>query len=126
IMSLPPQIRKLKNLTKLKMSGCGIAEISKEIGTLRNLKFADLSFNEISSVPSQIGDLPNLEELYLGGNQITAMPEAIKELRETLLILGLAATESSSGAYVNNPIKKENVNQIQEWLPNTKIIYIYN
>jgi Leucine-rich repeat (LRR) protein len=126
IMSVPSQIKKLKNLSRLNMSNCGITDITNEIGSLKNLTYLELSFNELTSLPAEIGEMEKLREMYLGGNQLKDLPVEIKNLDETLQILSLSQAKSSSEEYSGNPISKETVDKIQQWLPDTKIIFIWN
>jgi len=70
--------------------------------------------------------MKNLKELYLGGNQLKTIPEEIKDINESLQLLSLAQTESSSGNFISNPIPENEVEKIQSMLPNTKIIYVFS
>ncbi len=116
----------MKNLLKLNLSKCGLAEFSSGISLLKNLIYLDLSFNEISTIPPDIIMMKKLEELYIGGNRIASLPDEIEELEESLLVLGLATAESDSGEFIGNPMTKNEVMKIERLLPNTKVIFVWN
>ncbi len=85
-----------------------------------------MSFNELNKLPTEISRLKRLEELHLGGNQLITLPEEIETLKENLTTLGLASENFESKMLVNNPIPQDEAIKIQGWLPNTKIIFVWN
>ena len=60
LKNLPPEIGKIKNLTKLNVSTRYIEVLPPEIGKLKNLKHLDISNCKITSLPPEIWDLKNL------------------------------------------------------------------
>ncbi|MEN6551494.1 MAG: COR domain-containing protein [Methanobacterium sp.] len=81
LTQLPPEITKLKNLTKLSLSQNLLTQLPPEIGELENLTELDLSYNRLTQLPPEIGKLKNLKILNLTRNQITQLPPEIGELK---------------------------------------------
>ncbi len=79
--SLPPEIGKLLNLTKLDLSYNALTSLPQEIGKLQNLIGLDLRDNNLTALPPEIGKLQNLTELNLGGNYLTTLPPEIGKLQ---------------------------------------------
>ena len=57
---LPPEIGKLKNLTKLYLSNNQLTTLPPEIGNLKNLNYLDLESNPIENLPSEVIQLKQL------------------------------------------------------------------
>jgi len=81
ITSLPLEIFKLKNLTKLDVSCNELSSIPPQIAELKNLTELDISFNHLSSLPLEIFKLKNLTRLYVSGNKLSSLPPEIFNLK---------------------------------------------
>jgi adenylate cyclase len=77
IVSLPPQIGKLRRLQHLSCANNQLAMIPKEIGQLEELTFLDLHYNNIKSLPREIWQLNSLVSLNLSSNIIREFPKPI-------------------------------------------------
>ena len=77
LTSLPAEIGKLTNMTRLDLNGNQLTSLPAEIGVLTKLWQLDLSGNQLTSLPAEIGELTNLKELNLRGNHL---PDSIVEL----------------------------------------------
>jgi len=110
LTEIPKEIGKLTNLTYLGLSGNQLTEVPKEIGKLTNLTRLNLGYNQLTEIPKEIGKLTNLTELYLGRNQLTEVQKEIIKL-DNLITLNLDV----------NPIKEEEINNLNKILPNCKI-----
>lgn len=66
----------LQSLTNLKMSGCGITNISNNsFNGLKNLRLLEFDDNLLTKVPTQqLSKLEHLEELYIGKNKFSDIP----------------------------------------------------
>ncbi len=116
LRSLPEEIRKLQNLTKLFLFESGITgfppalcrlqnlkeldlgwsysltTLPKEIGQLKNLVFLNLWGSGVKSLPPSIGKLQNLQELHLFNSRLECLPPSIGQL-QNLKILDLQDTK---------------------------------
>jgi small GTP-binding protein len=81
LIQLPPEITKLKNLTKLNLSQNLLTQLPPEIGEFENLIELDLSYNRLIQLPPEIGKLKNLEIINLTRNQLSQLPPEIGELK---------------------------------------------
>lgn len=79
---LPSQVYQLTNLQQLNLQGCGLTEISHEIGNLVNLEVLNLSHNKLKTLPAEIGKLKNLKQLILTGNHLEHLPPEVWELTQ--------------------------------------------
>ncbi len=70
LKSLPKEIGKLINLTKLSLNNNNLSFLPKEIWELTNLTWLDLGNNELSELPKEIGQLTNLTWLNLQGSKV--------------------------------------------------------
>jgi len=66
--ALPAEIRHLKNLRILDVSGNKMTGVPAEVGQLSELEELDLSDNELTGLPLELGNLSNLKLLDLRGN----------------------------------------------------------
>ncbi|NBS62562.1 MAG: hypothetical protein EBT26_11100, partial [Microbacteriaceae bacterium] len=78
--SIPPEIGRLTNLTYLRLDNNQLTSIPPEIGRLTNLTGLSLSYNGLTSIPPEIGRLTNLTELWLIHNQLSSIPPEIGRL----------------------------------------------
>ncbi|KAK7206497.1 phosphatase 2C-domain-containing protein [Myxozyma melibiosi] len=72
--AIPPEIGKLKRLTKFTCVGNSLASLPPEIGSLVELRELDVHSNSLSSLPSEIWQLANLEILNVSSNNLEAFP----------------------------------------------------
>lgn len=70
IETVPPEIKKLKNLHKLYIEECDLTFLPEEICDLKYLQVLHIQRNKITKLPENIGKLKNLKELNLGSNPI--------------------------------------------------------
>ena len=77
LISIPPAIGQLINLTNLNIRDNQLTSIPPEIGQLSNLESLFLNNNQLTSLPLEIGQLINLEYLYLNDNQLISLPPEI-------------------------------------------------
>jgi internalin A len=79
LRGIPREIRELKNLRTLHISGNRISDISL-LCELSLLETLDLSFNALKTLPLEIGRLSNLQHLWLNNNQLQQIPPEIGSL----------------------------------------------
>lgn len=70
VKTVPPEIKKLKNLHKLYLEECDLTELPEEICELKYLQVLHIQRNNITKLPLNIGKLKNLKELNVGKNPI--------------------------------------------------------
>lgn len=80
IDTLPDTLWDLKWLQELRAEGCGLVEISQNIGKLKKLKSISFCQNKITSLPETIGQLNSLQMLDFSDNALTALPESVGRL----------------------------------------------
>jgi internalin A len=80
LISLPPEIGRLQNLTSLNLSGNCLTSLPSEIGQLQNLISLDLSKNQLKSLTLKIARLQNLTWLNLSENLLTTLPACVTHL----------------------------------------------
>ncbi|MEM7334093.1 MAG: SMI1/KNR4 family protein [Chloroflexota bacterium] len=111
LTDLPQEIGQLIALENLNIGSNHLSTLNPELANLTKLKRLSFDNNQIRQLPTNvIGSLVNLESLYLPNNLISEMPPEIqnlKNLREITLS--------------QNPLSSEAINNLQHWLPNTKI-----
>lgn len=135
LTDLPADIPKLQNLTELDLAKNQLTELNilltqlpklkllnleynalnslpKDIESLYNLQELNLAWNNLEELPKTITKLPQLQQLDLTGNALTMLPPSIKNLHKSLKVLNLSY----------NPINQTQLETVQKWLPNTKII----
>ncbi len=82
IKSLPHEIGKVKNLTKLILDDNPLTLLPPEIGELQNLTELSLEDNQLTALPPEIGELQNLIELNVRFNsELTTLPSEIGKLK---------------------------------------------
>ena len=75
--ALQAEVRHLKNLRSLDLSGNNFTGVPAEIGQLSKLEILDLSDNRITGLPYELGNLSNLKILRLTGNNYSAADLAV-------------------------------------------------
>lgn len=105
LMSIPPEIGKLKKLKLMRLSMSGINALPKEIGELSNLEL--LFCPSMDSIPKEIGSLKNLRILIC--ENLKSVPEEIGNLEnlEDLDIHG-----SNLGESINSITKLKNLRKL--------------
>ena len=81
IKQLSPELRYLRSLEVLCLSGNQLTKLPGFIGGLRRLKRLYLTHNRIKVIPEQLQNLRNLEELYLDHNCLQTFSLTLTELR---------------------------------------------
>jgi len=89
LISLPPEIGKLKNLEELSLSSNQLSSLPPEIGKLQKLTSLNLSSNQLRSLPNEIGKLQKLTVLNLSNNWLSSLPPEIAKLQK-LTVLNLS------------------------------------
>ncbi len=80
IKSLPVEIGRLTNLTKLFLHNNQLTSVPKELGRLTNLTVLSLFKNKLTMLPVEIANLRNIETLFVDSNQFSCLPESIEYL----------------------------------------------
>ena len=71
LISLPPEIGELHNLTKLLLNSNKLTTLPDEMWQLKNLVVLDLRKNKLTTISPKIANLKdNLEKLFLAGNKL--------------------------------------------------------
>jgi Leucine-rich repeat (LRR) protein len=70
--ALPGEIRHLKSLKVLDVSGNAMTGVPAEVGQLEDLETLDLSDNKLTGLPLELGNLKRLKTLDLSGNPYSA------------------------------------------------------
>ncbi len=88
---IPPQIGLMKQLTSLRIFGCGSKEkpmiVPAEIGNLSNLKTLELGGNYLPQLPEDIGKLTSLTTLNLYNAGLQSLPESLGQLKNLELLV---------------------------------------
>ena len=79
---LPPEIKKLKNLTWLDLSNNQLEKLPPEIGQLENLTWLEICNNQLKELPEEITNLSKLAVLNLRDNQLEKLPKQFKYLQD--------------------------------------------
>ena len=107
----------LKNLKSLWIVNSGLKTLPESIGSLTGLRELILNKNELTTLPDSIGNLVNLETLEIDRNRIVKFPESMKNLTK---LDELDLWEN------RNPIPQEEIDKLQQLLPNVTIITKHN
>lgn len=136
---LSPNIKKLKNLRVLDISGSFITEIPKEIeecvnlkiikanasklskipttiGNLKKLRVLNFGYCKIKSIPDEIGNLTTLWSLGLGSNQLEEIPESISNLKNVTFF---SIAKNNFKEFPNSILEMESVGNL--WIHGNKI-----
>lgn len=84
LATVPPEIRQLTNLRRLRLIGKHIECLPSEIGQLENLLHLYLHNSQMTSLPPEIGQLARLQFLDLQDNQLLSLPPEIGQLNSLL------------------------------------------
>lgn len=86
--ALPAEIRHMRSLEVLDVSGNRMTGVPAEIGQLRDLRILDLSDNQLTGLPYELGNLQNLEVLDVSGNDYSEedLTRIEGDLRDTTVI----------------------------------------
>lgn len=82
LTEVPKWVRRLVNLTELRLHGCSLAELPGWLGELVSLTMLDASGNALATLPESVGNLASLRHLDLSGNRIAVLPESVSRLEE--------------------------------------------
>lgn len=77
---LPATLGRLINLTSLELHDTRVAELPVEVGRLTKLTLLSLSHNRLTTLPLEIGKLENLTSLAIRNNQLESLPASIGNL----------------------------------------------
>lgn len=80
IVTIPPEIGRLKRLKKLILNSNRIAILPEEVGRLEGLEELVLSENEIELLPKTISMMAALRVLKLQNNKLKKLPNEIAEV----------------------------------------------
>jgi hypothetical protein len=87
LYSLPPEIGRLANLRRLRLSYNQLTTLPPEIGQLRNLEDLWLMNNQLATLPREIGQLANLVSLMLFNNHLTDLPQEMGQLANLVSLM---------------------------------------
>ena len=79
-LSLKENSEKLREVTKLDLSGLQLESLPTEIGYFKWLSELDLQENLLTILPEEIGELEQLVDLYLDQNRLSSLPTKIGNL----------------------------------------------
>lgn len=112
---IPDDIFRMTGLLYLKLSNNGIDSLSKDICNLTTLKSLVIHKNTGITLPDCLFQMSGLEVLAITGCNLQSLPASVKEMKnlKRLVIIG-------------NDIGMVELQELQEDLPNTKIIYVFD
>jgi Leucine-rich repeat (LRR) protein len=136
--SIPEEVFQLTNLQELRLTGCHLNIINRNIGKLQSLRFLhlnrnnlvrlpeeftqlthlvllDISRNPLMELPESMGNMKSLEMIDAWDTQLFVLPESIAQLAETLKVIDLRQV----------PLKDSEHVTMQQLLPQTSIPYSY-
>jgi len=117
ITALPAGIGDLSSLEALNIRGNLLQELPADIVRLKHLHTMDLKANEIKIIPTTFHHLTSLRHLNLSFNiEMDTYIECRKLQGMTLETLDISYTV---------PISSQQLQQIREWLPETKVRYAF-
>ncbi len=71
-----------KGISKLDLSGHGLARLPASIGELAKLQSLNISRNRLTRLPASIRKLTQLQNLYISDNQLKEVPESVAQLAQ--------------------------------------------
>jgi len=74
---IPPEIVKLKKLSRLNLKNNLVKDVSENIPLLNNLKFLNLKNNRLTELSEKVANMVSLKELHLEGNPFEMLPPEI-------------------------------------------------
>lgn len=77
---LPPAVVDLSCLEILRVSNCQLKALPRDLGQLKNLRVLEAENNRLTALPDSIGMLEGLERLNLKKNKIALLPRSISRL----------------------------------------------
>jgi len=80
ITKVPREIKKLQHLETLDLRSTGVRELPREIGEVELLKHLNISNTAVTDVPTEIGKLKQLKTLDVSNTKIAGLPLEITEL----------------------------------------------
>lgn len=86
LISLPPEIGQLTNLTQLDLAGNQLTSLPIEIGQLISLTRLIIADNKLIELPAEIGQITNLAHLNLSNNQLTNLSPELWKLTELITL----------------------------------------
>lgn len=81
IKSIPPEIEECIHLKSIIANASQLSEIPSSIGNLKRIRVINFGYCKIKSIPPEMGNLNSLWSLSLGSNQLTNLPEPISKLK---------------------------------------------
>lgn len=115
IPNLTVQFDKLENLEVfgyIRQDSIDLKELCVKLANCKKLKTVHFSVNNIKKLPNEILLLESLEELNLFENKIKSLPTDIAKMKSLKEI-----------SLINNPVDESKIKDIENKMPQTKIIY---
>lgn len=115
IPHLTAHFDKLENLEVfgyIRQDSLDLKELCIKLANCKNLKTVHFSVNNIKKLPNEILLLESLEELNLFENKIKSLPTEIAKMKSLKEI-----------SLIDNPVDESKIKDIENKMPQTKIIY---
>ncbi len=77
ITEVPPEIAKIKRLSRLNLENNAVEKISEETSKLERLKYLNLNNNNLSELSEKIANMSGLKELKISNNPFDMLPPEI-------------------------------------------------
>ncbi|WLE97352.1 MAG: COR domain-containing protein [Candidatus Electrothrix communis] len=81
LTELPPELFKIKSITRISLWGNHLSSLPQELFQLKNLTWLNLGRNQLSLLPPKIIQLTNLASLNLSENQLSSLPPELFQLK---------------------------------------------
>ena len=81
ITEIPPEIEECKHLKSILANASKLSIIPSSIGKLKKLRVLNFAYCQIKSIPDEVGDITSLWSLSLGSNLLTKLPESFSNLK---------------------------------------------
>ncbi len=110
ITTLPAEIGKLTDLTKLYLPFNQLTSIPSELGNLTNLTVLYVHANQLTSIPAELGNLKNLEMLNLYDNKTLTYPppEVVKQGTKAILTYLQEKLAQDENKFEKEDVRKRN------------------